>query len=47
MKAIQGSFPAGVKWVWAWDSTPFIRVAIREVLITLGEAVALVGHAGR
>jgi multidrug efflux pump len=42
MKAIQGSFPAGVKWVWAWDSTPFIRAAIREVLITLCEAVALV-----
>jgi multidrug efflux pump len=42
MNAMQGSFPAGVKWVWAWDSTPFIRVAIREVLITLIEAVALV-----
>jgi multidrug efflux pump len=42
MKAIQASFPAGVKWVWAWDSTPFIRVAIREVLITLIEAVVLV-----
>src|SRR5215831_10651482 len=42
MKEIQGSFPPGVKWVWAWDSTPFIRVAIREVLITLIEAVALV-----
>jgi multidrug efflux pump len=42
MKAIQGSFPPGVKWVWAWDSTPFIRVAIREVLITLAEAVVLV-----
>jgi len=42
MNAIQGSFPAGVKWVWAWDSTPFIRVAIREVLITLIEAVVLV-----
>jgi len=42
MKSIQGSFPAGVKWVWAWDSTPFIRVAIREVLITLAEAVVLV-----
>jgi len=42
MKAIQGSFPAGVKWEWAWDSTPFIRVAIREVLITLVEAVVLV-----
>ncbi len=42
MNAIQGSFPPGVKWVWAWDSTPFIRVAIREVLITLTEAVVLV-----
>jgi multidrug efflux pump len=42
MNAIQGSFPAGVKWVWAWDSTPFIRAAIREVLITLCEAVVLV-----
>jgi multidrug efflux pump len=42
MNAIQGSFPAGVKWVWAWDSTPFIRIAIREVLITLLEAVVLV-----
>ena len=42
MKSIQGSFPAGVKWVWAWDSTPFIRVAIREVLIMLCEAVVLV-----
>src|SRR3974377_1335625 len=42
MNAIKGSFPPGVKWVWAWDSTPFIRVAIREVLITLSEAVLLV-----
>ncbi|HVN45326.1 MAG TPA: multidrug efflux RND transporter permease subunit [Steroidobacteraceae bacterium] len=42
MRAIEGSFPPGVKWVWAWDSTPFIRVAIREVLITLCEAVVLV-----
>jgi multidrug efflux pump len=42
MNSIQGSFPAGVKWVWAWDSTPFIRAAIREVLITLIEAVTLV-----
>ncbi|MBV8404723.1 MAG: multidrug efflux RND transporter permease subunit [Gammaproteobacteria bacterium] len=42
MKAIEGSFPAGVKWEWAWDSTPFIRIAIREVLITLIEAMVLV-----
>ena len=42
MNSIQGSFPPGVKWIWPWDSTPFIRVAIREVLITLIEAVVLV-----
>ena len=36
------SFPAGVSWFWAFDSTTFIKVAIREVAITLIEAVALV-----
>jgi multidrug efflux pump len=36
------SFPPGVSWFWAFDSTTFIRVAIREVVITLVEAVALV-----
>ena len=36
------SLPAGVSWFWAFDSTTFIRVAIREVVITLLEAVALV-----
>jgi multidrug efflux pump len=36
------SFPAGVSWFWAFDSTTFIKVAIREVVITLIEAVALV-----
>jgi multidrug efflux pump len=42
MNEIQPSFPAGVSWFWAFDSTTFIRVAIREVLITLAEAVTLV-----
>src|SRR5437762_5918308 len=42
MNDIQPSFPAGVSWFWAFDSTTFIRVAIREVIITLAEAVALV-----
>jgi multidrug efflux pump len=42
MNDIQPSFPAGVSWFWAFDSTTFIRVAIREVLITLAEAVTLV-----
>jgi len=42
MNDMQPSFPAGVSWFWAFDSTTFIRVAIREVMITLAEAVALV-----
>ena len=36
------SFPAGTTWFWPFDSTTFIKVAIREVAITLIEAVALV-----
>jgi len=42
MNDMQASFPAGVSWFWAFDSTTFIKVAIREVIITLAEAVALV-----
>jgi multidrug efflux pump len=42
MNDTQASFPAGVSWFWAFDSTTFIKVAIREVIITLAEAVALV-----
>jgi multidrug efflux pump len=42
MNDMQPSFPAGVSWFWAFDSTTFIRVAIREVIITLLEAVTLV-----
>src|SRR6267154_3041227 len=42
MNDMQASLPAGVSWFWAFDSTTFIRVAIREVIITLAEAVALV-----
>src|SRR6267378_255422 len=42
MNDMQPSFPAGVSWFWAFDSTTFIKVAIREVIITLAEAVLLV-----
>jgi len=42
MDDMQPSFPAGVSWFWAFDSTTFIKVAIREVIITLAEAVLLV-----
>src|SRR5579872_6828467 len=42
MAELAHSFPAGVTWFFPYDSTAFIRVAIRDVLITLVEAVALV-----
>ncbi|MGH8140433.1 MAG: multidrug efflux RND transporter permease subunit [Steroidobacteraceae bacterium] len=42
MGELQPSFPAGVTWFSPFDSTTFIQVAIREVIITLIEAVALV-----
>ncbi len=42
MAALAPSFPPGVSWSVPFDTTKFIRVAIREVIITLIEAVALV-----
>jgi multidrug efflux pump len=42
MASLQSSLPPGVTWSIPYDSTTFIRIAIREVLITLVEAVALV-----
>ncbi|MDB6090839.1 MAG: acrD, partial [Gammaproteobacteria bacterium] len=42
MNALQPSFGPGVTWFSPFDSTTFISVAIREVIITLMEAVALV-----
>jgi multidrug efflux pump len=44
-KAIDGlkpSFPQGVDVVYPYDTTPFVRLSIKEVLKTLGEAVILV-----
>ncbi len=35
-------FPAGVETAFPYDTTPFVRIAITEVLKTLGEAVVLV-----
>jgi len=35
-------FPPGIKSVIAYDTTPFIRISIREVVLTLVEAIALV-----
>jgi multidrug efflux pump len=42
LQALAPSFPPGVSWFVPFDSTTFIRIAIREVIITLVEAVALV-----
>ena len=35
-------FPAGVKVIYPYDTTPFVRVAIEEVVKTLFEAILLV-----
>jgi HAE1 family hydrophobic/amphiphilic exporter-1/multidrug efflux pump len=35
-------FPPGLKAVYPLDSTPFVRLSIREVLVTLAEAIVLV-----
>ncbi|MDZ4798692.1 MAG: multidrug efflux RND transporter permease subunit [Bryobacteraceae bacterium] len=42
MKEAKKSFPAGIDYVVPYDSTMFVRTAIEDVLITLGEAVLLV-----
>ena len=39
---LQKAFPAGVRWSLPFDTTPFITESIREVLVTLAEAMALV-----
>ncbi len=39
---MQRYFPAGVKVVVPYDTTPFVRISIESVVITLIEAVALV-----
>src|SRR3546814_18660615 len=36
------AFPAGVRWSIPFDTTDFVRVAIKEVFWTLGEAIILV-----
>src|SRR5512145_1285374 len=35
-------FPAGVKTIYPYDTTPFVRVSIEEVVKTLAEAILLV-----
>ena len=42
MKQLEPTFPAGLKIIFPFDTTPFVRASIREVVKTLLEAVALV-----
>src|SRR5690606_1231384 len=42
MEELSQFFPPGVKVVYPFDTTPFVRVAIDEVVRTLVEAVVLV-----
>jgi len=42
MEELSGYFPAGVRVIYPYDTTPFVRVAIMEVLKTLLEAIVLV-----
>jgi len=42
MKELSQFFPAGMKVVYPYDTTPFVKVAINEVVKTLLEAIVLV-----
>ena len=42
MKALAGRFPDGLTYSIPYDTTRFVEVSIREVLITLAEAMVLV-----
>ncbi len=42
MDELQKSFPAGIHYAIPFDTTPFVSTSIREVVITLAEAMVLV-----
>jgi multidrug efflux pump len=42
MDELQKSFPPGVTYLTPYDSTPFVRISIKEVVQTLLEAIVLV-----
>jgi HAE1 family hydrophobic/amphiphilic exporter-1 len=42
LKEMSNYFPQGMKVVYPYDTTPFVKVAIKEVVITLLEAILLV-----
>lgn len=42
IKSMEPFYPQGLKTVEPFDSTPFVRISIREVITTLAEAIVLV-----
>lgn len=42
MEELSGFFPSGMKVVYPYDTTPFVKISIEEVVMTLLEAVFLV-----
>jgi hydrophobe/amphiphile efflux-1 (HAE1) family protein len=42
MEEMSHFFPSGMKVIYPYDTTPFVRVAINEVVMTLFEAILLV-----
>jgi HAE1 family hydrophobic/amphiphilic exporter-1 len=42
MQELARYYPAGMKTIYPYDTTPFVRVAITEVVLTLFEAIFLV-----
>lgn len=42
MKELESSLPSDVEWKIPYDTTPFVRVSVKEVIKTLLEAMALV-----
>ena len=42
MDDLAKSFPPGVKYIVPYDSTPFVKISIKEVVETLAEAIVLV-----
>jgi len=42
MDELAKSFPPGVHYIIPYDSTPFVKISIKEVLETLAEAIVLV-----
>lgn len=42
LNEMQVNFPDGMEWVVPFDTTPFVRISIQEVVRTLFEAIVLV-----